>query len=164
MPPVQTTVELTHPVAVEGAVVDGQLKNIISAVATETIPFGRFVMEGATPGSAALPVGSAGVGFDGLGVSVRSQDDVANAAGVLQHEAGSEVSIIDFGVVYLRPETAVTLGIPLYVRHTAGAGGSELGRVRNNADTNTATQLAGIVPMADGLANELVPVSVRLRA
>lgn len=158
--PVQTSYEIDHSPAVEGAVVDGQLKNIRSKAAEVAIPFGRVVCRGTAAGQCKLPT-SAGEVTAAIGVSVRVQGDVANASDVLQYEIGKDVSIIDFGVVYMRTEAAVVAGGSVFVRHTAGAG-EELGRVRDDADGTDAT----VLPLAkfDAAAGdgELVPVRLRL--
>lgn len=163
--PVQGATEYTteHEVGVAGAVVDGQLKNIISKAAEVAIPFGRFVVRGTADGECKLPTSGLEVAV-GLGFAVRMQDDVANGSDVLQYEIGRNVSILDFGVIYVVPETALTAGVAAFVRHGAGAGGSALGALRNDADTSTATQLPGIIPMKSVSAGQLCPVSVRLRA
>lgn len=162
MPPVQTTYEIEHVAAVEGAVVDGQLKNILSAAAVGAIPFGRVVVS-AGAGLAVLPAASAQItGGPALGASIRVQDDVANASDVLQYEDESDVSIMDFGVVYLRTEDAVLVGDDVFVRFAAGAGGTALGSVRSDADTATAVALPGASFRAAAGAGELVPVRIRI--
>jgi hypothetical protein len=161
MPPVQTSYTTEHVASVEGAVVDGQLKNIRSKAASVAIPFGRVVTRGAGADVCKLPT-TAGEVTAALGISARVQDEVANASDVLQDEIGANVSICDFGVIYMRTEDdIVAANSPVFVRHVAG-GGEELGRVRSNADGTDATVLPGAVFDAVGSAGTLIPIRIRL--
>ena len=165
--PVQSTYEIAHGAAFDGAVVDGQLKNIFSAAAAVTpIPFGRFVAlatAGPTgPASVRLPTSSSDVTLVGSGFSVRVQDDVADSLDVLQNEIGDDVSVLDFGVIYVKVESNVVAYSPVFVRYAAGAGGSELGIARADADTATAAQVPGARFLSSGAAGDFVPVSIRL--
>lgn len=161
---VQTTYTTTHEPGFEGAVVDGQLKNIMSAVAAAAIPFGRFVTRGAVGGTAELPNSSADVTSGLLGVAIRTQHDVANASDVLQYEDEKDVSILDFGVVYMRTEDAVSDGDDVFVRFASGGGGTALGSVRSDADSITAIAAPGCKFLEDAGAGALVRVQVRLSA
>lgn len=155
--PVQTAYSTNHTGATIGAPVDGQLRNVRSFVAEVAIPFGRAVSRGASAGGAKLPTGAGDVsGF--VGVSMRVQDDVENAAGLLQYEIGRNVSVIDFGMVYVQVENAVTAGGGVFVRHAAGAGGTALGAFRGNADAGTATGLNFALFEASGSAGAIVPI------
>ncbi len=160
--PVQTTYEIEHVASVEGAVVDGQLKNINSGPAVGAVPFGRIVTRENAAGAVALPNASDDVTIRGMGAAVRMQDQVADASDVLQYEDEQDVSILDFGVIYLRPEDAVTYGAPVFVRFAAGGGGTALGSVRSDADTATAVALPGAKFMSSAAGGALCPVRIRL--
>lgn len=163
--PVQSTYPLVHSAAVEGAVVDGQLKNVRTGVAaTVAIPMGRFVSRGASDGTVKLPTATGEVTATGMGVAVRVQDDVANGSDVLQYEISRNVSVVDFGVVYVKVEESVSAGDNAFVRFAAGAGGTLLGSFRRSADTATAVALPGAYYLAAGAANALVPVRIRMNA
>jgi len=160
MAPVQTTYTTTHAAGAEGAVVDAQLANVQSKSAEEAIPFGRFVTRGTGAEQCKLPTSGLEVA-QSIGVAIRVQDDVANASDVLQYEVNRGVSILDFGVVYMRPEDAVTAGDPVFVRHVA-AGAEELGSVRSDTEGTDATAVGGCQFMDDAAAGELVRVRVRM--
>lgn len=157
---VQTDYEIDHAAAVEGAVVDGTLKNMVSGAAEVSIPFGRIVTRGTTGDEVKLPTSSAEV-LLALGASVRMQDDTADSLDVLNYEIGRNVSILDLGSMYLRAEDAVTAGGDVFVRFVAG-GGEFLGRVRSDADTADAVALPGLEFTDDAGAGELVRVRIRL--
>lgn len=162
---VQTTYTTTHTAAVEGAVVDGQIKNVRSAVAaTVAIPMGRFVARGASDGTVKLPTATGEVTATGMGVAIRVQDDAANSSDVLQYEIGRNVSVLDFGVVWVKTEEAVVAGDNAFVRFASGGGGTLLGSFRKSADTATAVALPGAYFLAAAGAAGLVPVRIRMNA
>lgn len=47
------------------------------------------------------------------------------------------------GVIWVKPEVAVQPGEPVFVRHTANGGNTQLGAFRNDADTSNAVQIRG---------------------
>lgn len=158
--PVQTTYLLEHDEAVAGALVDGQLQNIRSAVAEEAIPFGRFICRGTADGTCKLPTAAGDVTTTGMGVAARVQSNVANGSDVLQYEDERNVSFIDFGVVYVLLDEAVTAGSPAFVRYAAGGQGR--GTFGDTAGTSERASLAGATFLKAGSAGELAPLRVRL--
>lgn len=160
--PVQGATDYTinHDQAVDGAVVDGQLKNTRSAAAEGAIPFGRVVSRGTTvDGQAKLP-SSAALVAQCLGVAVRQQDDVANASDVLQYEdEDAGITILDFGDIWMEAEDAVVAGQTAFVNWQNG----DEGKVRSDAGGGDAAEQPEMTFMSStGGANELVKVRVRL--
>jgi hypothetical protein len=161
--PVQTSYPLNHSAAVVGAVVDGQIKNVRSGVATVAIPFGRFV---ARTGSAEianlkLPTLATDVtAAAAMGVAVRLLGDAAGAGDVAQYEIGRNVSFLDFGVVYVLLDEDVTAGGPAFVRYAAGGAG--LGTFGDTAGTSERAALAGATFQVGGTAGQIVPVRIRM--
>ena len=68
---------------------------------------------------------------------------------------GDVVPVIRKGAVWVKSENAVSAGDAVFVRITSGAGGSQLGAFRNDADTASAVQVAnarwGRDSVADGV-------------
>ena len=160
--PVQTSYPLNHLAAVVGAVVDGQLKNVRSAVATVAVPFGRYVCGTSNFGECRLPTATGDISGDNrMGVALRQLDDVANAADVAQYEIGRNVSFIDFGVVYVLLDETVTKGQSAFVRYTVGGQGQGSFGVSTGAGPDRA-QLANCSYLAGGTAGQIVPVRIRI--
>lgn len=56
---------------------------------------------------------------------------------------GQMVPVLEEGAIMVRVEEAIAVGDPVYVRFASGAGGSQLGAFRNDADTATCRLLKG---------------------
>lgn len=160
--PVQNTYSTVHTAAVAGAVVDGQLKNVRTAVASVAIPFGRFISRDAADGVAKLPTATGEVTATGYGVAIRVQDDVAGAADLLQYEIGRNVSFIDFGVVYGLLDEDVASGANVFVRYAAGGAGQ--GTFGDTAGTSERVALPGAYFLKGGTAGQIVPIRIRMVA
>ena len=120
--------------------------------------------------SFAIPLANGAAAAVGFGIAVRrdvtnpeDQFDIFNATGqdcvgILVHTQAQEnpaltgdlgvdllevASVLRRGRIWVRVEEAVSVGDPVFFRHTAGAGGSEIGAFRNDADTASCDQLAG---------------------
>lgn len=157
----QTSYELEHTAGVEGAPVDGQLRNIISKSAEVAIPFGRVVVAGTGANQCRLPTGGGDLA-NVLGISVRVQNRVPAATDdVLQYEIGDEVAIMDFGEIWMIPETNVTAFAQAFIRFTAGVG-EELGRVRSDTDGGDAAALGLSLIFAEA-GTAATPVRTRFR-
>ena len=120
--------------------------------------------------SFAIPLANGASAAVGFGIAVRrdvtnpeDQFDIFNATGqdcvgILVHTQAQEnpaladplgvdqlevASVLRRGRIWVRVEEAVSVGDPVFFRHTAGAGGSEIGAFRNDADTASCDQLTG---------------------
>lgn len=163
----QLTYTQDPAVALEGLAVDVSFdKDIITAIAQLTIPFGRAVVR--TTGGAAddrppgckLPVATGevtGGGFLGFAMNDTTKEQVAGVASWLDNDS---VRIMRSGRIWMIAEDAVTLGAPVFVRFAAGTFPS-LGAVRSNADTATAVALPGASFRSIAGAGELVVVEFR---
>lgn len=147
----QTSYQQDPNPAVEGMLVDISFdKDIRSAAAQGTIPFGRFVTRvagGASddiPPGCDLPTTTGGVtGAAGLGFAM-SDLTLEQEATPVGWVADQTVRYLRSGRIWMRTEDAVaTYGAPVFVRFAAGGGGSDLGSVRTDADTATAVALPG---------------------
>lgn len=77
-----------------------------------------------------------------VGILVHTQaQENPNLAGDLGVDQLEVASVLRRGRIWVRVEEAVSVGDPVFFRHTAGAGGSELGAFRNDADTATCDQV-----------------------
>lgn len=117
------------------------INNIQANVATVRIPFGRGVMwrPGGDADSIQLP-NAAGQVFQGVLERIHSVVGLENAdqdpAALAPFNAGT---VVHHGQMIVEIEAVdVDPSAPVFIRHTAGAGGTELGRFRIDADTATA--------------------------
>lgn len=92
-------------------------------------------------GTCDLPAGSteilAGVVLNSF---ARDPDSLTGTTAV---QAGDVAPILEEGAVWVRCEEAMAITDNVFVRHAAGAGGSALGLVRNDADTASARRVSG---------------------
>lgn len=112
------------------------LANSLGAV----FPFGRVIVE-TTEGQAALPsaTGQNVVGIHGATFVNEQIKDSNGDSGVPSNQPVTNVSRGQVSVYF---EEAVGVGDPVFFRHTAGGGGSIVGRFRNDADTATCDQIS----------------------
>lgn len=94
-----------------------------------------------------------------LNTFARNPDDLTGTAAIT---AGDTCNVLSEGAVWLLGEEAMAIGDAVYVRHAAGAGGSQLGAVRNDADTASARQVKGarVLKASTGAGPVLVYLSV----
>lgn len=121
--------------------------NVLSLVSEGAVKFGRFVvlgtdkdLQGKVP-AAALDITSIKAK---RGVALQ-QHSIENKQDGLdpQYEDKHPMSVMDEGGVYVECEEAVTPDSDVFVRFANGAGGTEKGIFRTDADTATAAALAG---------------------
>ena len=139
--PVQDAYTAEQEVAHEGQRADLGLIDIISKAAEGSeINFGRAVIRGTSDDQAKLP-SATGQAF--MGVTEFTTAWAANASDVHLYEENREMNIVTFGRMWVITEEAVVPGDPVFFRHTAGGGGSIIGRFRTDADTASADQIVG---------------------
>jgi hypothetical protein len=140
----QTTYSLEPAVGVHGQEYDSGFNDHISAVATEDIPMGSFVVRtGGAHDKCKLPASAADITNPGsiLGIAVYDSTHPQDAtATVATYKSGSRVQILHVGRVRVKFDGTVANGAALYVRH---AGTGTRGGVRGDADTANAALLAG---------------------
>lgn len=132
---IQTSYPIDKGLGYPGALATAEPCQKISRIAAGAIPFGRGVSRRATPADTpeqvGLPAASADVTATFRGVSVR---DESRKPGV-GYEVGDPVGVLRQGVIYVEVEETVVDGESAFCRFQSGAGGSVLGRFRNDADT-----------------------------
>lgn len=110
----------------------------ISRLAEAAVKPGRFVIGGTDPTTQCTVVGASGdVTAKILGVVLW---DPAQEPGT-SYAAGTMVTIVKRGVVWMKAEDAVTFGNSPYIRYTVN-GALDVGRVRSDADTSKAAVAA----------------------
>lgn len=142
----QTVYVQDPPVAIEGMIADSSpYLEIISRKVEQAagIPFGRFVTKGTASDQIQLPnatgdvSSSAGVGF------TRADTSREQAATPQGYQDDHIADVMRRGNMWVDPEGTPAYGAQVFVRFAAGAGGSDLGRTRIDADTATAVALPG---------------------
>lgn len=135
-------------VAIEGMLADLGPTEIRTAIATEAIAFGLGVTREAgaaddRPPGASLP-DAAGDVTSGLFLGIaRADTTIEQAATPIGYATDQEFGFVRMGHVWVNAEPVVALGDPLFIRHAAGGGGSQLGASRNDADTASAARVPG---------------------
>jgi hypothetical protein len=97
-----------------------------------------------------------------LGIVRFTQFFESYGASVASLPAGQSVNVAKKGHFWVSPEVAVTAGDPVYARHTANGGLTQLGALRNDADTSNAIQLAGCRFLSSALAGGFAVVELNL--
>jgi len=138
--------QLTYPtdlvIGIAGQAADTGAIDVISRASEEAVafPYGCAVVAGTDPDVQALLASGAA---DLLGVAMHShaaENDIAAADSVLD---GRMFNVLRDGRIYVVVEEAVTPASTVFVRISAGGGGSQLGAFRASADTATALACAG---------------------
>lgn len=133
--------------AVAGMLI-GQGHMFVSRALDVDVPFGVFVAKGSVerdatnlrPGRAKLPTLT---GDQILGVVAFEQNKASRTlAGVLALPANEMASIVRQGVVWVVAEKAVNEGDPVFVRHAANGGNTQLGAATDTDDSTFTSLLA----------------------
>lgn len=119
-----------------GVIVESLLKaSAVSAEASSEIPFGVMVQRGTTDDSALLLAGAAAT--DLFGIAVHSHAHAKDLElGTTGLKPKASFSVLRIGSIWVLSEQDVTPQNTVRVRHTAGAGGSVLGKFRVAAVAN----------------------------
>jgi hypothetical protein len=131
---IQTAVAAKPAVGAPGMEYDSSFSDVVSWIATVAIPFGALVYESAE-GKATLPTATGHVTGGRTGVALIDPTKV----GGVGYEIGDAVRVMRRGRCYVLNEEALVFGDTLFVRFADGAGGTQEGAFRNDADTATAS-------------------------
>lgn len=159
--PVQTSVSDTMARGFPGTTrSDTRYMTAISTEASAEIPFGVGVVEDKAAGyltnrqAAKMPTGATDT-F--LGVAKRGDfGEAFLGATVSGPKPGVPFNVAYDGEVQVQVESAVVKGARAFMRFASGAGGTQLGIFRADADTATAVELKGCQFMESGTAGSLV--------
>lgn len=125
------------------------------------LPYGRFVVAkpGGKQGELQLPTAT-GATQPVLGISYIMpvyEKGLNDESGI---PSGRPMGYVYEGQVWMRTESAVTADAPVFCRFAAGAGGTQLGAARGDADAGTASEVTRAKFTRAAAAGELVPVRV----
>lgn len=149
---VQITYSKDHAANYKGQVVDANDAGIFSAVSEAIVPVGTALIEGSAAGTV-IEANAAGT-FKG--VSVRSLDIQATAAGVIQYEDEQEVACLRRGRIAVEADETVAAGEPVFFVHT---GGNE-GTFRNDVDAGNAQIVVGAEFVTGGTVGQIVVINI----
>lgn len=155
----QTAYNTDKVVANEGGIADFNPTDIISKACEDAnIPFGRLVVRGTADSQCALP---SATGDSPLGITLFTHKE-QNVDGTTTYNQYDAVNVARKGVVFVKPETAVSAGDAVYFRHTAGAGDLTVGRFTDSAAVANADLLVGAVYDSDRDSDGFAKVSINL--
>lgn len=124
------TLAVTHPT--DGGVLGRKNHQSVSRVAEADVDAGLFVTVGTdVDDGCAVPTSVAEV-VDCLGVTRRITTHDDEGAGGEHYADNGAVEIVYEGFIYVLCEETVAAGDPVFVRYASGAGGTILGKVRND--------------------------------
>lgn len=117
---------------------------IESKINAAAIPFGIFVTRDAADDAAKVPTTSGEVTASGMGFTalILAREPVSDGS-TTDAAIGKGVSVVRRGKLWVLTETAMTYGQAVFVRFTANGGNTQLGKVRNDADTANAVAAPG---------------------
>lgn len=132
---VQTTFTQDPAIGAPGLIYDGgSFHDIVSLIAQEDIPFGTFVRISGQ--YCELPDATGEVTGNPGGVAVADASHSTTSG----YKAGDIVAVMKTGRIWVATEQAIAAGAAPFVRFGSGAGGTQKGAWRNDADTATAVQ------------------------
>ena len=158
---VQTSYDFVTRVALEGQIDSTSLLDLTSKSAEGTIPFGRAVVAGTNPDVQVILPSAATPAFYGVAARIVGLENPNPAPGErTEYEATETAAVLKSGYIWVVTEVAVAPGDDVYYRFTAGAGGTEIGRFRNDADTATAGLIAGATFETTAAADSVVKIRI----
>jgi len=134
-------------------------KEVLSAISEEatSFPYGVAVVRGTDPDKQALlPTGAADI----LGVAQHSHANELSASGENLIADEQVFNALHVGPIFVLVEEAVTPASPVFVRVSAGAGGTQLGAFRASADTATALAASGMRYRSSASAGEFAVLEI----
>lgn len=124
-----------------------QVARLDSKENAAAIPAGVFVCRDSTDRGVKVPAAAGDVTATGCGFVKADVARQRASDGTSTYQANEGLTVMREGRMFVLSETAVTYGDKVYVRITAHGGNTQLGKVRNDADTvssvDTATALVG---------------------
>lgn len=107
-------------------------ETIVSAESSAEIPFGVFVAKGGSTDSGGIMPAASTAKLRGVLLAGDTRSKGVNGdIGTLGLKPKCLGTLLMDGRVWVVSETAVNFGDPVFVRYAAGAGGTQLGAVRN---------------------------------
>lgn len=160
----QTAYTVNMAAAAAGLIADMFEKDVMSFITpSDSIPFGLAVARNSTDDyNCKLPAAS-GDDLIGIALSTMAKEIPLGApVQTVQYVAGDAVSVMREGRVWVLVEETVLPGSPVFVRFTAGAGGSQKGAFRASADSASAVAWTKAKYLTNAVAGALALVEVRM--
>lgn len=144
---IQTTYGYDYPVAFAGMLADINNNEIRTGLleGAANIPFGVAMKKGASDDGYVLPSAATDL-IEAIAVHSHARDTFGfsnltpTTAGV---KPGQSFNALRDGSIYVQVEQAVVAHDVVFFRFVAGAGGTQIGAFRKDADTASAAQLKG---------------------
>jgi hypothetical protein len=146
----------------EGQLADSGENDVVTALAEEAIPFGKFMVRGTDPAvQGKLPTTATGITskLNHMGVALHDQAR-EGVSGTGTYAIKDAVSALKRGRMVVKVEEAVVAGDDVYVRYAAG--GLGLGSFRTSDPGSAAALLANAVYMSAASANGFAVVEFNL--
>lgn len=142
----QTSYALNTQLGKEGQIADfGKQNDLVSKVDIADaggVPVGKMlIMDASGADRAKLPAASGDIAIALLaGIAVLSQtlESQLPAGSAAIWPKNYEIPVMRKGRVLVKPEVSVNVGDPVFIRYASGAGGTQVGAFRKDADTATA--------------------------
>ena len=148
----------------DGQIYDIGFNDYVSGLAEQAVIPGIVVTKGTSANEVDLPNAAADVSNPKLvkGFVVRDLAVEVPASGVVSYPATTAVSVMRKGRIWAVCENAFAHTDSVFVRITAASTNTQLGRIRTDADTATATALSGVKFLNSGSAGALALLQVDL--
>ncbi len=159
----QTTYSNLAPEACLGLMTEDFTRYVDSVFPATSVKIGKLLTADLTAGkarnAAKLPAAAADVSKPGaMGITVYDQ----TREGGSDWPANRPTPVMRRGRIWVTAESAVTRWTVPFVRYAAGAGGTELGSFRADADTASAASCPWALFLTDATAGALVLVEISL--
>ncbi|APH54869.1 Hypothetical protein GbCGDNIH9_1580 [Granulibacter bethesdensis] len=143
MPPLQTSYAARHPDAYEGMQANAEPVTILTRIADTDIAFGKPVVQGVKDQSVRLPSATA-ARFLGIALAVHTVPALMGQA-VDTYPAGSPLSVLNKGVIWVRVAASVSAGAAAYLTSAGAITASSSGNTAiPNATFDTSAPAGGL--------------------
>lgn len=159
----QTTYSLNAPEGVLGLCTEDFTKYVDTVIPQVSVKTGKLLTADKTAGkvrnAAKYPSSAAEAAKPGaMGIVIWDQ----TREGGVDWPALRPLPVLRRGRIWVQAESAIARWTHPFVRYASGAGGTELGSFRADADTSTASQLFNAIALTDANAGELFLLEIAL--
>lgn len=159
----QTSYSYDAPEAVLGLMTEDFTRYVDTVIPQASVKIAKLLTADKTAGkvrnAAKLPTTAAEIakpGAMGIVPYVQSRE------GGVDFPALRPCPVLRRGRIWVMAESNLARWTHPFVRYASGAGGTELGSFRNDADTSTAAQLTDAIVLTDATAGQLVLIEICL--
>jgi hypothetical protein len=160
----QTAYSVLAPEGLLGLAVEDFTNFTDTAIPTVSVKVGKLLVADTTVGQvrnkARYPAAAADITTKAKLFGVTRYDQ--SREGGVDYPALRPTPVLRRGRIWVTAESAVTRFTPAFVRFASGAGGTELGSFRADADTATAAQCDWATFISDATAGALVLVEISI--